>query len=333
MPIASLQIVSPKGGAALGRLTEFALTTVERPSDTRYFVKHDGILYPEPLVAASASSVKFAPEAPGAYTIYAFWRDASGESRWAETTFTIEGPPSTGAPERVRTHDGFSAWTPSSWEAALAGQHEGRALDALGRLIAPGATVYDVGANIGLFATRFAKWVGASGHVYCIEPNPLCVYFLRANLHVSGARNFDILPVCLTDSPRPIEFTVNYGSSVLGMAPDSTFPVKHGHRIAVEGTSLDALIDKLHLRAPDVIKIDVEGAEGVAVAGMMDTLSRHKPLLMIELHGVPAARAALAHLAPLGYTYQAIADGRLFPSSGELAAWMPDACVQVMALR
>jgi FkbM family methyltransferase len=169
--------------------------------------------------------------------------------------------------------------------------------------------------------------------VYCIEPNPLCVYFLRANLHASGAGNFDILPVCVTDSARPIEFAVNYGSSVLGMAPDSTFPVKPGHRIAVEGTSLDALIESLHLRAPDVIKIDVEGAEGVAVAGMIGTLSRHKPTLMIELHGVAAAHAALTHLAPLGYSYQAISDGRQFPSSSELAAWMPDACVQVMALR
>jgi FkbM family methyltransferase len=180
---------------------------------------------------------------------------------------------------------------------------------------------------------HFAKWVGPSGHVYCVEPNPLCVYFLKANLHGAGARNFEILPVCLTDSARPIEFSVNYGSSVLGMAPDSTFPVKPGHRITVEGVSLDALIAKLHLRAPDIIKIDVEGAEGVALAGMSKTLSRHKPALMIELHGVAAAHAALAHLAPLGYRYQEIAEGRQFSSSSELAAWMPEACVQVLALQ
>ncbi len=333
MSIVTLQNVPGDRPARLGQAAEFALTGVEQPSETRFFLRHDGILYLAPLVPSSATSVTFAPEAPGTYAICARWHSASGESGWAEAAFTIAGPRSTGAPERLSMQDGLSAWTPSPWEAALAGQHETRALDVLRGLIAPGATVYDIGANIGLFSTRFARWVGPSGCVYCVEPNPLCVYFLKANLHGSGARNFEILPVCLTDSPRPIEFTVNYGSSFLGMAPDSTFPVKPGHRIAVEGTSLDALMEDLHLRAPDAIKIDVEGAEGAAVAGMMGTLSRHKPILMIELHGVTAARAALAHLAPLGYRYQAVADGRLFPSTSELAAWMPDACVQVVARR
>jgi FkbM family methyltransferase len=329
---ATLQIVSPDRRVTLGRAAEFALVGVERPSEIRYYVTHDGVVYPEPLAPTTATSVGFVPEAPGAYTICALWREAGGAAGRAETTFTIDGPPSTGAPERVLVPDRQAAWTPSSWEAKLAGHHERRALEALAPLIAPGATVYDIGANIGLFALRFAKWAGASGRVYCIEPNPVCVYFLKANLHAVGERNFEILPVCITDSPRPIEFSVNYGSSVLGMAPDSTFPVKPGHRIAVEGTSLDALIDKLHLRAPDVVKIDVEGAEGVAVAGMMGTLSRHKPALMIELHGVAAAHAALGHLAPLGYRYQEVSEGRQFPSSLELAAWMPDACLQVLAL-
>jgi FkbM family methyltransferase len=329
----TLHIVSSDGRVTLGRGTEFALVGVERLSEARFVVKHDGVLYPDPLISSTPASVRFAPEAPGDYTISALWRDVHGGSGRAEVAFTVDGPASTGAPERVRIPDGLSVWTPSQWEAALATRHEERALTAVRRLVRPGATVYDIGANIGLFATRFAKWVGASGQLYCVEPNPLCVYFLKTNLYSAGARNFEILPVCLTDSARSIEFSVNYGSSVLGMAPDSTVPVKPGHRIVVEGTSLDTVIETLRLRAPDVIKVDVEGAEGAVVAGMKATLSRYTPALMIELHGVAAARAALAHLAPLGYRYQEISGGRQFASTSELAAWMPDACVQVLALR
>jgi FkbM family methyltransferase len=164
----------------------------------------------------------------------------------------------------------------------------------LQRIIRPGATVYDVGANVGLFAARFGRWVGAEGWVYAIEPNPLCVYFLRANLGHARLRNFTILPVALADRSCECRFSINYGSSLIGVGGDSPVAGKPGHWIRVEGESLDTLIATLNLRKPDFIKLDVEGAEGSAVAGMMETLEKSRPNFMIELHGPRGGRGDAA---------------------------------------
>ena len=315
---------------ALGQQGEFVLRGFDGPVEARFFLTHDGIRYLTPLNQSAADSVRVYPEAPGAYTVSAAWQLPSGESGWAETSFEVDGPASSGGPELVSIPDGPRAWVPSRWESALSVKHEERVVGLLSRLVKPGATVYDVGANIGLFATRFARWAGASGHVYCIEANPLCVYFLRANMQASGAKNFDILPVCLLDSPRLAEFTISYGNNLLGVAQDSPFANKPGHHIHVESASLDELIGSQHLRAPDFIKVDIEGAEGTAAAGMRETIARARPVLMFELHGRAAAAATLAHLDPFGYRYHEISQGRDFAGARALSDWFPDACLQVV---
>jgi FkbM family methyltransferase len=322
--------VSPQRRIALGQQGEFTLRGCDGPVEAQFFLKHDGIFYLTPLSQSGPASVRVNPEAPGTYTLCVGWRQPTGETGWAETTFEVEGPRSSGGPELVQIPDGPRAWVPSRWESTLSMQHEERVLKMLSRVVKPGATVYDVGANIGLFSLRFARWVGAAGHVYCIEANPLCVYFLRANMQLSGARNFDILPVCALDTARLTEFTISYGNNLLGVAQDSPFSAKAGHHIHVDSASLDALIESLHLRAPDFIKVDIEGAEGTAVAGMLETISRSRPVVMFELHGRTAAAATLAHLAPAGYRYHEVSGGRDFAAARELSDWFPDACLQVI---
>jgi FkbM family methyltransferase len=322
--------VARHGQIALGQHGEFTLRGCEGPVETQFFLKHDGIFYLTPLTQSGPASVRVFPEAPGAYTLCVGWRLANGETGWAETTFEVEGPASSSGPELVQMPGSTKAWVPSRWEATLSAQHEARVLAMLAKIIKPGATVYDVGANIGLFSLRFARWAGADGHVYCIEANPLCVYFLRANMARHGTRNFDILPVCMLDRSRLTEFTISYGNNLLGVAQDSPFSAKPGHHVHVESDSLDHLIASLRLRPPDFIKVDIEGAEGTAVAGMLETIARSRPVLMFELHGRTAAAATLAHLAPAGYRYHEIASGRDFARAEELSDWFPEACLQVI---
>jgi FkbM family methyltransferase len=324
------RVASPQRRIGLGELSEFALRGGTGSIQAQFFLKHDGIFYLTPLVQCGPASVQVYPEAPGTYTLGAGWRQAGGESGWAEATFEVDGPSARGGPEVVQIPDGPRAWIPSRWEATLSLQHEERVLKMLSRIVKPGATVYDVGANIGLFSLRFARWVGAAGHVYCIEANPLCVYFLRANLELNGSRNFDILPVCVLDTSRLSEFTISYGNNLLGVAQDSPFSMKAGHHIQLESASLDTLIASLHLRDPDFVKVDIEGAEGTAVVGMLETIARSRPIVMFELHGRTAAAATLAHLEPAGYRYHEVSGGRDFSGARELSDWFPDACLQVI---
>jgi len=283
----------------LGRECRFALRGERTVVPVEYFLEHEGILYSEPLRAEPDGSVRLFPEVPGRYILNAGWRSPT-ESGWVRASFSINGPRNPG-PHRVRAH-GQKLWTPTAWDAHLLGDHEQALLRALHELVRRDATVYDIGANVGVFAVWFARWLRNGGWLYAIEPSPVCVSFLRANLAAANTNNFTILPVAVSSHADTVDFTLNYGNSFLGsvMAASPSI-VKPGHHVGVTTESLDQLIAKLGLRAPDVIKMDIEGAEAHAVTGMLRTIESHRPILMIELHGVEAGMATLDILIRFGY--------------------------------
>jgi FkbM family methyltransferase len=221
-------------------------------------------------------------------------------------------------------------WVPSGWDAQLIVAHEPVVLRELERTIRPGSTIYDIGANVGLFSLRFARWIGPAGWLYAIEPNPVCVYFLRANLDNAGVRNFTIVPVAVSGVRGGCDFVLSYGSSLIGVGSDSPYASKPGHAIRVEADALDRLIVSLNLRPPDFIKLDVEGAEASAVVGMMNIIEDRRPGLMIELHGRESAVRTLRLLAPFGYQYFLSSASERFRTAEDVLEAMPDACVQVI---
>jgi FkbM family methyltransferase len=312
---------------ALGREGRFAargepLATVD------YFLEHEGVLYPHPLRAEADGSVCVYPEAPGRYWLHASWRSAEGETGWSRREFHVRGAQGL-EPQRVKT-EGETLWVPTAWDAQLLGAHEEVVFFELRKIIRPGATVYDIGANVGLFSTRFARWIGAEGWLYALEPNPVCVYFLRANLEHVGKRNYTILPVAASDRRGDCGFSLNYGSSLIGVGADSPVAGKPGHQIRVEGERVDALVARLKLRAPDFIKLDVEGAEASVVAGMMETLEKNRPGLMVELHGRHAASQTLRILASLNYRYLLCSTATRYSTAQAVLDALPEACVQVI---
>jgi FkbM family methyltransferase len=317
----------PRSVPALGRECRFAARG-ESLVAVDYFLEHEGVFYPQPLRAEPDGSIRLYPEAPGRYALHAAWRSQRGESGWTHTEFHVKGAHGW-APQRVRA-ERETLWVPTARDAEILSAHEGPVFRELQKIIRPGATVYDVGANVGLFSARFARWIGTEGWLYAIEPNPLCVYFLRANLEHARVRNFTILPVALSNRRCECSFSINYGSSLIGVGGDSTAAGKPGHQIRVEGESLDALIATFSLRKPDFIKLDVEGAEASAVAGMMDTLEKSRPNLMIELHGRQAAAETLRCLAGLGYEYLLSSTATRYPTAEALLDSLPEACVQVI---
>jgi FkbM family methyltransferase len=312
---------------ALGEECRFSARG-EAVASIEYFLEHEGVLYPQPLRAELDGSIRLYPEAPGRYTLHAAWRSLRGQSGWTRTEFQVEGAHGS-VPQRI-TAGAETLWVPTAWDAQVISNHEQHVFRHLQTIIGPGATVYDIGANVGLFSARFARWIGADGWLYAIEPNPICVYFLRANLELARARNFTILPVAASNRRSDCRFTMNYGSSLLGVGTDSPVTGKPGHQIVVEGESLDGLIATFNLRDPDFIKLDVEGAEESVVAGMMGTLDKRRPTIMIEMHGREAASRTLLTLAALGYRYRLSSTGAAYPTAQDLLDSLPDACVQVI---
>jgi FkbM family methyltransferase len=326
-PIERLSSASP----ALGRECRFALR-VPLASAPAFYLEHDGVLYLEPLSVDGDGSVRLYPEAPGRYVLHATWRAGEGTVQWARTQFHIAGEGPGSPPTQVKLEDRTTLWVPTRWDAQAVTAFERPVFRELQKLVRPGMTVYDIGANVGLFSVRLLRWIRPTGWLYAVEPSPVCVSFLRANLGLTGAENFQILPVAISNRRTECAFRLNYANSLIGVTSDSPHAAKPGHELRVAAESLDGLIAERGLRKPDLIKLDVEGAEALAVEGMMETIATARPTLMIELHGRAAASQTLQRLASCGYRYLDTSTGVTYERAEDLSEALPEACVQVIGL-
>jgi FkbM family methyltransferase len=168
-------------------------------------------------------------------------------------------------------------------------------------LVRPGHSVWDIGANLGLFSFAAAAAAGRQGHVLAVEPDVTLVGLLRRTAaSARGYAEVDVMPVAVADDLSVGRFNIarrNRSTSHLdGFGTSQTGGIRSTQLVPI--VTLDWLA--ANFRRPDVIKIDVEGAEGKVLDGGTDIL-RNAPVLICEVAGRSAAAIAdllLSH----GYT-------------------------------
>jgi FkbM family methyltransferase len=182
----------------------------------------------------------------------------------------------------------------------LTGDAEPEVQQALGELVKPGQTVYDVGANIGFFTILCSRLVGPQGRVYAFEPIPQNLVTLRHNIELNGLTNVVIVEKALSSSTGTAEMFVSPWSAFHSLNVDgATKQDNHGSEageISVETVTLDEFVQGDDVRTPDLLKIDVEGAELIVVEGMRETLRSAQPLLLCELHDTKLGYEAFVDL-------------------------------------
>jgi FkbM family methyltransferase len=188
--------------------------------------------------------------------------------------------------------------------------HERFMLGSLERFIRKGDVVYDAGANIGLYS-RFMIQRFQASHVYAFEPMPGNRELLAANLKVGGcADKVTILPCAVGNQDGMVRFQVDDLTSNSGtldaVARGNASQSRRQYglppvTLEVAVSRLDTLVDTNAIAKPDVIKLDVEGAEAMALDGARHSLLKHRPRLVIELHGAEAARSVLRVLWDIGF--------------------------------
>lgn len=160
------------------------------------------------------------------------------------------------------------------------GTYEPRLTALLKELIEPGMVVVDGGANVGCFTMLAARLTGPSGHVYAFEPVPRNFALLQRGLDLNGYANATLERCALSD--RTGTATLHLDRSNLG-APSlnqANLPDRGG---AVEAptTSLDRYLDDKDARV-DLIKLDVQGAEGLVLEGAEGLLSTDGLRIVME---------------------------------------------------
>ena len=186
---------------------------------------------------------------------------------------------------------------------------------ALSRLLAPGATFVDVGANVGLFSLLASRWVGPHGRVVSLEPSSREFARLRRHVELNRLTNVLTLQVAAGDERGHALLHVAEGrypglntlaSSFMyaGIAEDRT------EEVAV--MPLDDLLPAQGIETVSVIKIDVEGLEPQVVQGARETIRRIRPAVVLEIAGAaldPAhegRRSIERLLTGAGYQFAAV---------------------------
>ena len=183
------------------------------------------------------------------------------------------------------------------------GTYEPELQAALRELIQPGAIIYDVGANIGYVSLLLAKAAGQNGHVYAFEALPGNAEQWRQNVALNGMEaRLSLYAGAVTGSAGPVRFLV-HASGGMGKAEGSAGRVDpYQAEISVLGISLDEFVYGQGNPAPQVVKMDIEGGEVLALPGMRRVLAEARPLMLMELHGPESSRAAWETLTAAGYS-------------------------------
>jgi FkbM family methyltransferase len=211
------------------------------------------------------------------------------------------------------------------------GKHDRSAMDRLyARFVQPGDLVFDVGSHVG---DRIAAFRRLGARVVACEPNPPLVKTLR--LLYGRDQSVTIEPVAVGAAPGEIELKINVDNPTVSTASRDFVKASEGApgwqgqvwdkslRVAV--TTLDALIARHGI--PAFIKIDVEGFEAEALAG----LSQAVPALSFEFTTIQrdVAHACLQRCAALGYVRYNAALGESqtlvhpdWQDAGAIAHWL-----------
>lgn len=147
----------------------------------------------------------------------------------------------------------------------------------------PGGGLFvDVGANVGLHTILAAFHMGQRGRVLAVEPVPANLELLRKNLQLNGLLDMcQIFPFALTETGNlSISMSVEPGLSAAASISQTSRNTENS--ISVATTTLDDICEGAE-KIPDLIKIDVEGAEHEVLKGARRTLSAG-PDLLIEVH-------------------------------------------------
>ncbi len=210
----------------------------------------------------------------------------------------------------VDLHDAFVS------QGCLQGEWEPSETAYFSARLNPGDVVIDAGANIGWFSLVAARHIGPGGVVHAFEPRPETGRALRRTIADNRlASVIHLWPYALSDRAEELNLVWatdgdNPGGSYLGERE-----IADGHeRARVLALRLDELLPDV---APDIIKIDVEGAEPRAIRGMTQALSRKHPPILSELHAPQlmsvsnsSPREYIDQLGALGYACYLLENGQ-----------------------
>ncbi|MES2807884.1 MAG: FkbM family methyltransferase [Bacteroidota bacterium] len=161
------------------------------------------------------------------------------------------------------------------------------------------AHIIDLGANAGFTAVYLSK-LFPDATIACVEPMPGNIELLRENLALNKVKAL-IFEAAATVNNQPVVMEVadkDYANKVHNIPYGKTFSK---NTLTVEGMSIDTMLSKLNWQQVDLLKIDIEGYEGILLSTNNNWLERVAVIIM-EIHEGVTIEFIKSITAPYGFT-------------------------------
>lgn len=158
----------------------------------------------------------------------------------------------------------------------LAGNYESDVTQVFKDFLRPGMGIVDIGANIGYYSLLSASLVGGDGWVMAVEPNCENIKFIEASRRVNHFDHLQIIQAAASINEDIMVLRNEYSNGTCSFLPED-----EGELFASETVGC-LRIDKLVNKKVDLIKIDVEGAELLAVQGCIGLIDTYRPAVVFE---------------------------------------------------
>lgn len=162
--------------------------------------------------------------------------------------------------------------------ASKGGRYEPFVLQQIVSLLRPEEVLYDVGGNVGIMSIDTIKSFQDEVEVYCFEPQEQLARHIAISAALNGFEHLRVFNCLLDESPGELELHIpshSIHASLIARGKDVRKEVRMAYM-------LDTLVADQSISPPDIIKIDVEGAEMRVLTGARQTLSSHSPSIIFE---------------------------------------------------
>jgi len=183
-------------------------------------------------------------------------------------------------------------------------EHEPLVSSIIIKSLREGDVFIDIGAYIGYYSLLAREVVGVSGKVIAFEPHPENYKKLVRNIHLNAYTNIVPENIAISDKRERLKLFLGINPSTHSIIERSPNNVSSDEFFEVEAISLDEYLDGRNI-VPNVIKMDVEGAELKILSGMKKTIRSYHPTMIIEVHplhlGKKGVKILLETLKDHGY--------------------------------
>ena len=175
------------------------------------------------------------------------------------------------------------------------------------KLFKEGDVVIDGGANQGVFSLSFKSKIKEAGQIICVEPFNYAVKKIKKNFLLNNFKNFLIYKNVLSDK---ISYYKIYYSD--GITDASIINRNSDNYKMVKSITIDHIVKKNKLKKLDFIKLDIEGAEYLALKGANKSILKFKPIIYLEINNLNNFKNINSFLNKINYyPYTFKSNGRL----------------------